>query len=110
MMRFSLRLVAAHGDIERLTATLRFLMAQAQAAQGCEACRLSRDLDDNGALSYVEEWATEADLHEAIRSERFHRLIAVLELGAKEPHVSIEQVVTFEALDYIAGVWGSETS
>ncbi len=109
MMRFSLRLVAAHGDIERLTATLRFLMAQAQA-QGCDACRLSRDLDDNGALSYVEEWATEPDLHEAVRSERFHRLIAVLELGAKQPHVSIEEVVTVDALDYIAGVWGSETS
>ncbi len=109
MMRFSLRLVAARGDIERLTATLRFLMAQAQGAQGCDA-RLSRDLDDNGALYYMEEWATEADLHEAIRSERFHRLIAVLELGAKEPHVRIEQVTPIDALDYIAGVWGSEAS
>jgi hypothetical protein len=85
-------------------------MAQAQASQGCDGCQLSRALDDAGGLYYAEEWATEADLREAIRSERFHRLIAVLELGATEPTVRIEKVVVSEAFDYIAGVWGSEPS
>ena len=100
-------LAAPRGRFERLAATLRLLMAQAWAAEGCVNCHLSIDLHDPDTLHYVEEWTSEAELRRDIRSERFGRLIEALELAARQPRVDIQVISESHGLDYIEAARGN---
>lgn len=94
-------LVAPRGGFERLAATLRLLMAQARAVEGCVNGHVSSDLHDLDTLYYVEEWMSEGELRRDIRSERFGRLLEALELAAKPPRVQVQVILESHGLDYI---------
>ena len=70
-------------------------------------CHLSNDLLDSDTLHYVEEWTSEATLQQDIRSERFGRLIAALELAARPPGVVIQLIHESYGLEYIEAARGS---
>jgi quinol monooxygenase YgiN len=101
MIRISLMLVAPRGGFERLASTLRQLMAQARAVEGCVNCHVSGDLHDSDTLYYVEEWMSESELRRDIRSERFGRLLEGLELAARPPRVQVQVILESHGLDYI---------
>ena len=107
MIRISLMLVAPRGEFERLAATLRLLMAQAWAVEGCVNCYVSNDLHDPATIHYVEEWTSEAELQHDIRSERFGRLLETLELSARPPRVDIQVILASYGLGYVEAVRGS---
>lgn len=107
MIRISLVLAAPRGGFERLGATLRLLMAQARAAEGCVNSHVSNDLHDHATFHYVEEWISETELQRDIRSERFGRLIEALELAARPPRVEIQVILESHGLDYIEAVRAS---
>lgn len=102
-------LVASRGGFERLAATLRLLMAQARAVEGCVNCHVSSDLHDPDTLYYVEEWMSEGELRRDARSERFGRLMEALELSARTPRVQIHVILESHGLDYIEAARGSRS-
>ena len=107
MVRLSVTLAARRGQAETLAAALRSVMVQAQRRPTCVHCELSADVRDANTLHYVEEWVTETDLRYEIRSERFHRLIAVMETAAQQPKFEVQLVSASFGLEYVRNAVGS---
>ena len=101
MVRISLQLIARRGDAKHLATALRALVVQAQGEQGCIGCRLFSDVTNANALCYIEEWLTESALRGQIRSERFHRLIAIMEAAAERPRFEVQVVTVSHGLEYL---------
>ena len=102
----TLTLIGAPGESWRMAEALRSLMAPVRAERGCLGSRLvlSTEAADPSSIRYVEEWSTEADLREHVRSERFLRLLAVMELSREPPQLEFELPAGPRGLDYVAEV------
>jgi quinol monooxygenase YgiN len=98
--------VAARRSKE-VVAALRFLMATTRLEPGCRNCGVW--IDSDSAVRYLEEWATELDLRERVRSERFTSLLSVIESVEEPPLVQFDFVTTTRGLDYVAEVRGRLT-
>ena len=97
--------VALHSPSTRgaqeLLDTLRFLEVGTRLDPGCLGC--SAWTDPDGSVHYIEEWATEADMRQRVRSDRFTSLLAVME-AASDPHVQFDFVTSTRGLDYVVQV------
>ena len=86
-----------------MVSALRSLRAKTLHTRGCLRCHVSVDLDDPLTFHYVEQWGAEFDFREEIGSERFNRLIAVMEAAAARPEFALQFVSRSAGLDYIEG-------
>jgi quinol monooxygenase YgiN len=103
MVSLSLTVVAAPGQEKWMMSALRSLRARTLHTLGCLRCHVSIDLDDPSTFRYVEEWGAEFDFREEIGSERFNRLIALMEAAAARPQFVLHFVSRSAGLDYIEG-------
>ncbi len=101
MVRFALTLIAHRGQVRELAAELRVLMGQMLGKTGLVDCQLSIDFVDPRRLYYAEEWVSEAALRDQIPSERFRRLIAVMEAAAERPRFDVQFLVQSDGLEFI---------
>ena len=106
VIRMTLTLTGAPGESWRLAEALRSLMVPVRAERGCLHSRLvlSTEAADPASVRYAEEWDTEADLRSHVRSERFLRLLAVMELSRETPQLEFELPAGPRGLDYVAEV------
>ena len=75
-------------------------MVAVRLRRGCLACSAWTDADH--VVHYQEDWATEADVRERVRSEAFTLLLAVVEASEGVPHVQFDFVTKTRGLDYVA--------
>jgi quinol monooxygenase YgiN len=101
VVRLAFTLVAPRNQVRQLAAELRTLIGQALGKPGLVDCQLSIDFVDPRRIYYAEEWRSEQDLKNQIPSERFHRLIALLEAATEPPRFEVQQVVRSHGLDFV---------
>ena len=77
MARLTVVFKVAARRSKEVVAALRFLMATTRLEPGCRNCGVW--IDSDSAVRYLEEWATEIDLREHVRGERFASLLSVIE-------------------------------
>jgi quinol monooxygenase YgiN len=104
VIRVSLLIVARSGEVRGLAAALRSVAAQALTQPGCLESYASTDLTIGEALHYTELWSSEAYFRAQIRSERFKRLIRVIEAAAEPPRLHVQVVARTHGLEYIEDV------
>jgi hypothetical protein len=56
-------------------------------------------------VRYVEDWSSELELRAQVRSERFPRLLAVMETALTPPQIVFELASGSRGLDYVEEVW-----
>ena len=99
-----LSLLPGRGPTEVVHA-LRLLASPTRVEPGCLGCRVwTEESDDEGTVRYVEEWATEDAMRLRVSSERFTRLLEVLEAASSPPSVQFDFVSETRGLDYVAEV------
>jgi quinol monooxygenase YgiN len=98
MIHAAVTIVARPGQREGLLQALRSLLSPTRVEPGCERCRLFEDIEEAGAFTLVEEWATAADFERRLRSEAYRRLLQLMELSVVPPEVR------FEAVSYTRGM------
>ena len=59
---------------------------------------------DDSIVRYVEEWTTEEVMRLRVRSERFTRLLEVMESAPEAPCVKFDFVTETRGLDYVVEV------
>src|SRR5687767_10242104 len=102
MVRLTLILHASSTrSVRDLLEALRFLGASVQLEAGCLGC--SAWAEPDWSVRYVEEWQTEMDMRQRVRSDRFTSLLSVME-SAEEPGVTFDFVSTRRGLDYVEEV------
>ena len=104
MVRLAVSLVVAACGTQQLVHALRFLAGPTRLEAGCLGCRVWTDESDESIVRYAEEWATEEAMRLRVRSERFTRLLEVLESAQEAPCVQFDFVTETRGLDYVAEV------
>ncbi len=104
MVQLLLRIRTLPGNEQAITDALRSLMVPVQLNRGCAGCHLYVDADDLQSLCYVEDWATVEDLDREIRSDRFTRMLSVMENAPELPVLEFRFLSHTRDLDYIKEV------
>jgi quinol monooxygenase YgiN len=87
---------------------LRVLASPTRIEPDCLACRVWTDDDEESTVRYVEEWASEDAMRRRVRSERFTRLLEILESATAPPSIQFDFVTETRGLDYVAEVRDTE--
>jgi quinol monooxygenase YgiN len=93
---------------QQLVHALRFLASPIRIEPGCLGCCVWIDDADESTVRYVEEWTSEEAMRLRVRSERFTRLLEVLESAPEAPCIQFDFVAQTRGLDYVAEVRGRE--
>jgi len=102
MVRLKVALAASLGNTAQILEALRFLMVGTRLEEGCLGCTAWSD--QNSTVQYLEEWASEADMRQRVRSDAFTSLLAVMEAAKEPPQVQFDFITTTRGLDYVAEV------
>lgn len=108
MVQLLLRITAVPGHANDLLQALRSVMRGVQADGACSEAHLVADVDDRNALWYWEDWAGLDAFERHLRSERFARLLSVVETSATLPLLQCRLVAETRGLEYLAAVRGVE--
>jgi hypothetical protein len=104
MVRLSVALNAVSArSAQDLVDALRFIVLGIRLDAACLGC--SAWAEPDWTVHYVEQWATEADMRQRVRSDRFTSLLAILE-STDDPRVQFDFVTTTRGLDYVEQVRG----
>ena len=106
VIRLTLSITAARGESSRLIEALQSLMVPTRRKQGCLSCQLvlSSESSDPARISYTEDWSSEDDLREQVRSERFSRLLELMEYASEVPQLQFQLPAGVRGLDYVEEV------
>jgi quinol monooxygenase YgiN len=88
--------------VQELLEALRFLMLGIRLQPGCRECSVW--VDPESTVHYIEEFETEADMQQRVRSAKFTSLLGVIESAHQPPSVQFDFVTTSRGLDYVSQV------
>jgi len=97
--------VAPH-ELLAISGALNTLMVAGRAEPGCLSCHLSTDVGSRVELEYFEEWQGEEDLKRQVRSNRFARIVELMERATERPQIEFALPGGNRGIDYAAEVRG----
>ena len=106
MINALLRIPVSDQNKDEVIRLLRSLIGPTRAETGCISCRLYKQLNEPGPLAWVEEWETRDDLDRHLRSKRFTKILAALDMADAEPQVRFDTVVETGGMQLIEEVRG----
>jgi quinol monooxygenase YgiN len=92
------------GQARSVTMALQLISSESRKARGCTACSISTELRNGVAVRYTEEWQTEDDLRDHVRSPTFGHLISLIEAAIRQPHVEFRLPEGNRGLDYVVDI------
>ena len=107
MINALLRIPVSQENRTSITRTLRSLIEPIGYETGCISCRLYREPKNPDVLTWVEEWRTREDLDRHLRSQRFTKILAALDMADAEPEVRFDTVVETVGMQLIEEARGS---
>ena len=103
---FTVQLSTSSATREALEFGLRTVVAETLTQAGCLECRLLTDLLDPTEVVLVEEWRTEEDFHNYVRSATFLKLLGCVDLGESPPVFEIRTSQQTRGIEYLQKVRG----
>jgi len=104
MVQLCLRLKAPAGHRRDIVQALRILRLPTQLNGGCACTHLYCEVDNQDDLCYIEDWPRCEDLTRDVRSDRFSRLLALMETAAEPPVLEFRFVSETRGLDLVEQV------
>src|SRR4051812_724706 len=95
------------GQTRPITIALHSVAADTRTTHGCIACSVSTDISNRGIVRYAEEWQTEDDLRERVRSDTFGYLVALMEDATEPPRIEFTLGHQTRGLDFVEEVRAS---
>lgn len=77
-------------------------MGPTRQAHGCVGCALSVSTEsgDPSCIKYSEDWSSDEDMRRHVRSDRFPRLLEVMEEALEAPTLEFELAEGRRGIDY----------
>ena len=94
---------------QSLTEVIRTLTAQlgpTRVQPGCLRCDLYRDVENQGAITLVEEWESQTDLDLRLQSENYRAVLGAIELSQGPPGMRFDTVHARAGLEVIESARG----
>jgi len=102
MVQLLVRLVASPGRVVDVVEALLAVMRPAQQARGCSFAGVYVSANDSRHVVYVEDWDDVGELRGQFGTERFRRLLELMEMAADRPDVEFRVVSDIHGLEYIS--------
>ena len=103
MVRLTMSLNASSQRyVQDLLEAFRFLMLGTRFQPGCRECSVW--VDPESTVHYIEEFETEADMRQRVRSSKFTSLLGVIESAQQPPSVQFDFVTSTRGLEYVSQV------
>ena len=101
-------LFAGRGRGWSAAAALHGLAVQARNTTGCLRSYIAIDFEDPDTLHYMEDWVDESSFRSQIRSDRFYRLLSLMQTAAVPPYFDVRLVSRSAGADYISAALDDE--
>jgi quinol monooxygenase YgiN len=95
------RLFPAPEKRRQVMAALRSVQGPTQAEPSCSASLLYEEDGPEAAILYVEEWDSESEFQDHVRSELYRRILAAIDLSKSAPEIGIYQTSNVQGLELI---------
>jgi quinol monooxygenase YgiN len=106
MVISTLRILTTPQSRADVVRTLAAHLGPTRVQPGCLRCDLYRDVEDQGAITLVEEWESQADLDLRLRSEDYRTVLAAIELAHEPPVIHFDTVIRRAGLEIVASARG----
>jgi quinol monooxygenase YgiN len=90
-----------HGESRHIVSALQGLMLSTRGEAGCVGCSLSTEVNNKVVIRYIEEWDSEPDLRQRLRSAGFAALAELMELASEPPDIEIFLPRATRGIDYV---------
>jgi quinol monooxygenase YgiN len=102
VVQLTVRLIAAPDRVDDIVRTLlRVVMLPAQELPGCRFAQVYQRINAPRHVDYIEEWDVPTDLHQQLSSERFSRLLELIEMAAEPPEIEFRTISETHGIDYV---------
>jgi quinol monooxygenase YgiN len=95
------RLFPAPQQRRQVLATLRSVQGPTQAEPSCSAAQVYEEDGPEQAILYVEEWGSESEFRDHVRSALYRRILAAIDLSKSAPEISFYNVSTVQGLELV---------
>ncbi len=87
-----------------LLETMRGMLEPARVERGCLSYHLYQDVEDRNTLVLVEEWETQKDMENHIRTDNQRRLLVLMDLLREQPELRFNTVSHTAGMELIEDV------
>lgn len=101
MVLFTMRVTLEANARGEVLSVLRSLASSTGLRRGCLGAHLLQDLEERNALTWVEEWESEAELSRHIRSDEYRKLLAVIDMSISQPEIRFHTVARTAGIEFI---------
>lgn len=101
MINAILRIPVSKDNQRKVIQLLRSLIEPTRVERGCISCRLYREIDEDDALTWLEEWDTPEDLRRHLRSPMYKRILTALDMSDAQPEVRFDTVAETRGMQLI---------
>ncbi len=105
-LRISVATTRKKSEVVRL---LRSLLGPTQVETGCISCRLYQEIDDPKSVTWVEQWTTADALNRHLKSPRYRKILAALDMSDAKPDIRFDTVIETQGMRLIADARGAES-
>ena len=102
MVISTLRILTAPQSRAEVVRTLAAQLGPIRVQPGCLRCDLYQDVEDQGAITLVEEWRSQAELDLRLRSEDYRAVLAAIEMAQEQPVIHFDTVTRRGGLEIVA--------
>jgi quinol monooxygenase YgiN len=92
MIRASIRMLVPLAKHKEVLHILDMVAEKARGEKGCLACHLYRGVEDRRLIHYEQNWETEADMKEHLRSENYRKVLLVMEIALEQPEIRFDRI------------------
>jgi quinol monooxygenase YgiN len=101
MISMNLKIVPLPRRTAELIHALRIQMSRTEAQPGCIQCRLGQDERESNVVFYQEDWDGWAEIEKHIRSDRFGRILELMELSTVTPELIFCDIHETRGMEYV---------
>jgi quinol monooxygenase YgiN len=80
---------------------LKLMVAGSNAQPDCVFCRICEDALENNIIQFEEMWRSEEELERYIRSDRYRKVLLVLEMALKQPEIRFHTISSSTGIETI---------
>ena len=73
---------------------------------GCVSAKLYAEINNDDDLILLEEWDSQKNLERHIRSDDFHKFLAVMDMAKEQPEISFHTVSSTQGFELLEGLKG----
>jgi quinol monooxygenase YgiN len=80
---------------------LKSMVARNRVQPDCEFCRICEDVLEDNVLQFEEMWRSEEEFERYLRSDKYHKVLLVLEMALKQPDIRFDTISSSTGIETI---------